>query len=128
MTHGHTKSEVGTERICLLNEKGDKYVKEKLTVYNPLEKTFTVLVSTTEGVPTVAGETFATYKVESIDENSCLLKVTQTYKTNPAIVGIFAKRKFKKSTEEHLVFIEHYASTREAVTKENHKKIKKQYH
>lgn len=127
LINGSTKSEVGCERVCNLDNNGKKYVKEKLSVYDPENRTLRAQISSSVGVPTVPEFTYAEYKIEAIDSNSSKLIITQVYRTKPAFLGFFAKGKFKKSTKEHLVFIEHYILTGEAITKENQKEIKKKY-
>lgn len=127
LINGSTKSEVGCERICQLDNDGKKYVKEKLTAYNPSTMSFKAQLYSSTGVPTVPEYTYAKYKVEPINENSCKVIITQVYRTKPAFLGSIAKRQFVKYTEDQLVFIEHYTLTGEAVTKENQKEIKKKY-
>ena len=127
LINGFDKSELGAERICKLDNDGKKYVEERLTEYDPEKMRVKALLYHGSGVPTVGNKTYAAYDVTPIDDGHAKLTITQVYATKPAFLGRLLKGKFKKYTEEHAVFVEHYATTGEAVNKSNSKDILKKY-
>ncbi|WP_281615807.1 SRPBCC family protein [Flammeovirga sp. SubArs3] len=127
LINGSTKSEIGCERVCQLDDKGKKLVREELVEFDEQTMYFKAKVFDGEGVPTVPEYTFAEYEVKPIDEERCKLIITQTYRTKPAFIGGIVKGKFKQYTKEQMIFIEHYVLTGEAVSKENQKEILGKY-
>ncbi len=125
--NGSLKSGEGAERVCNFNEKGTQYLKEKQVNYDPANYTFKNQVFQAGKFPVDPEYTFAIYKVEKIDENTSKFTFDMNYRTKPAFMGSLMKGNFKKLIGEYAIAIEHHVKTGENVTKDNFKKIKKQY-
>lgn len=123
ITHG----DEGAERICNLDEKGKKYIKERMEDFDAENYYFKVQIFHTQGMPIDPNYSFGTYKVKPIDENSCELIMKMVYRTKPAMMGAVAKGKFKQTLSDYLLAVDHYVTTGEEVNKDNFKNIKKQY-
>lgn len=113
----------GCERECKLNESGSKFIKEKMINYDPANMSFTNIIYQIERLPLESSQ--AVYKVEAIDSVSCRIVLDMQYRTKPAFMGVLAKGKFKKMTNDIAIYAEHYIKTGEKITKENYKRIKK---
>ena len=113
----------GCERECKLNESGSKFIKEKMINYDPTNMSFTNIIYQIERLPLESSQ--AVYKVEAIDSVSCRLILDMQYRTKPAFMGILAKGKFKKMTNDIAIYAEHYIKTGEKITKNNYKRIKR---
>lgn len=125
--NGSLKATEGAERVCYFNEKGTQFLKERMLSYDPDNMTFVNKVFQAGKFPVDPDYTRGIYKVEPIDENSCRFVFNMEYRTKPAIMGGFAKGKFKRLIKDYVISIEHYIGTGEKVTKDNFKKIKKAY-
>lgn len=125
--NGSLKAEEGAERVCNFNEKGSKYLKEKMVNYNPSKMTFINKVYQAGKFPVNPDYTKAIYKVESLGENKCKVSFDMTYRTTPAFMGGMAKGQFKNLIRDYFISVEHHAKTGVKVTKNNFKTIKKQY-
>ncbi|MEL6917856.1 MAG: SRPBCC family protein [Bacteroidota bacterium] len=125
--NGSLKGGVGAERVCNFNEKGTKYLREKIAEYDPEKYTFTNRVYQVGKFPVDPELTFGTYTVEAIDESTSRITNTINYRTKPAFMGALAKGSFKKLVREYFIALEHHVNTGEKVTKDNFKQIKKQY-
>lgn len=117
----------GAERVCHFNEKGIKFLKEKMLDYDPANMQFTNQVSQAGKFPVDPDLTRAVYKVEDLGNGKSRVSFDMQYRTKPAFMGAMAKGKFKKLIRNYLIAVEHYGTTGESVTKQNFKKIKKQY-
>ena len=124
---GTLHSGEGAERVCNLNDKGTKYTHEKQVNFDPENYSFTAQVFHAEGLPLDTEYSFATYKVEPIDEKSSRLIFEMTYRTSPAFMGSLAKSSFKKTISDYTLAVQHHVLTGEKVTKDNFKEIKKRY-
>ncbi len=117
----------GCERVCNINEEGTKYTKEKIVDYNLSDFSFKADISHVGGLPLVADKSYMLYDIDPIDDNSCKIKFTMVYLTDPAFLGALAKGKFKKGISDYALAIEHHVLTGEDVGPDNFKEIKKQY-
>lgn len=125
--NGSLKAGEGAERVCNFNEKGTKFLKEKMADYNPEEMTFTNIVFQAGRFPVDPEFTRAVYKVEPLTDGKSRITFKMQYRTKPAFMGPMAKGNFKKLIRDYFIAIEHHAKTGEAVTKENFRKIRKKY-
>lgn len=121
------KSGEGAERVCNFNEKGTKFLKEKMVDYNPQNYSFKNQVFQAGRFPVNPKYTYALYKIEAINKNTSRFVFDMTYRTKPAFMGALAKGSFKKLIANYAIAIEHHVNTGENVTKDNFKQIKKQY-
>lgn len=117
----------GCERVCNMDETGDKYTREKIVDYRPEEHSFKAQIDEAGGLPLVPSKSYMIYDVNPIDDQSCTILFTMVYQTDPAFMGALAKGKFKKTIEDYALAIEHHVLTGEDVDPENFKSIKKQY-
>ncbi|MEL6867872.1 MAG: SRPBCC family protein [Bacteroidota bacterium] len=117
----------GAERICHFNKKGTKYLKEKITNYDPENRSFTNTVFKAGKFPVDPEYTRAIYKVEDLGNGQCKISFDMQYRTKPSFMGAMTKGSFKRLIKDYFIAIEHYAKTGEKVTKANFKKIKKNY-
>ena len=124
---GSAKTGEGCERVCSIDEAGQKYTKEKIVNYNPSEQSFKAQISEVGGLPLIASSSYMLYNVDPIDDNSCTIKFKMVYLTDPAFMGSLAKGKFKKNIENYAIAIQHHVLTGEDVDPENFKSIKKRY-
>ena len=125
--NGSLKGGEGAERVCNFNEKGTKFLKEKMVDYDPENMRFVNKVYQAGKFPVDPDYTKAVYKVDAMADNKSRISFDMQYRTKPAIMGSIAKGGFKKLIEDYFIAIEHHAKTGERVTKENFKAIKKQY-
>lgn len=125
--NGSLKSGEGAERVCNFDDKGKKYVQEKQVNYSPEDYSFKVQIFHSEGIPMDPDNSFATYKVIPLDNNTSKLVFDMTYRTKPAFMGSIAKGNLKNTISDYLLSVEHYVLTKEPVNKENFKTIKKKY-
>ena len=125
--NGALKGGEGAERKCYLNEKGTKYVQEKVIGYDPSNFTFKAQIIQAGKLPLDPQSSYGIYRVEPIDANTSKLVFTMGYRTKPAFMGALAKGRFKKNIKDYLIAVEHHVKTGEVVNKTNFKKIKKQY-
>ena len=125
--NGSLKAGEGAERVCNFNEKGTKFLKEKMVDYNPDEMTFVNTVYQSGRFPVDPEYTKAIYKVEPLAGGKSKITFEMQYRTKPAFMGAIAKGNFRKLIRDYFISIEHHAKTGEKVTKENFRKIKKLY-
>lgn len=125
--NGSLNAGEGAERVCNFNEKGTQFLREKQVNYDPENFTFKNQVFQAGKFPVDPDNTFAIYKIEPIDDESCRFVFDMTYRTKPAFMGGLMKGNFKKLINDYALSIEHYVNTGEPVNKENFKKIKKRY-
>ncbi|WP_425236137.1 SRPBCC family protein [Ulvibacterium sp.] len=125
--NGSLKAGEGAERVCNFNEKGTKYIKEKMINYDPENYTFKNVAYQAGKFPVNPDYTFAVYKIEEIDDNTSRFVFDMTFRTKPAFMGGIAKGSFKRLIADYAIAIEHYVNTGEKVTRDNFKDVKKQY-
>ncbi|WP_299112829.1 SRPBCC family protein [uncultured Winogradskyella sp.] len=125
--NGSLKAEEGAERVCYFNDKKTRLLKERMVSYDPDNMTFVNQVFQADKFPVDPNYTRGTYKVERIDDNSCRFVFSMEYRTKPAFMGAFAKGKFKRLIRDYAISIEHYIRTGESVTKDNFRRVKKEY-
>ncbi len=125
--NGSLKAEEGAERVCNFNEKGTRFLKERMINYDPEHMQFTNTVYQSGKFPVDPRYTRAFYRVESLPDGRSRFTFDMQYRTKPAFMGGFAKGNFRQLIRDYMIAIEHHARTGEAVTKENFKQIKKKY-
>ena len=125
--NGSLKAGEGAERVCHFNEKGTRFLKEKMIDYDPSNMTFVNQVYQVGKFPLDADLTKAVYKVEDLGNGKTLLKFDFQYRSNPAWMGKMMKGKFKGLIEDYFISVEHHAKTGEKVNQTNFKSIKKKY-
>lgn len=123
---GSFKAGEGAERVCNFKEDGSQYLHERQVNYDHINYTFKNQVFHAGKFPVIPENTFAIYKLEKIDANSCRFVFDMTFRTSPAMMGVLMKGSFKKLIADYAIAIEHHVNTGEKVTKENFKEIKKQ--
>ncbi|MEL6841590.1 MAG: SRPBCC family protein [Bacteroidota bacterium] len=125
--NGSLQAGEGAQRVCNFNESGTKFLKEKMVDYDPVNYTFRNQVFQAGKFPVDPQYTYAIYRVEPIDENSCRFTFDMTYRTTPAMMGAMMKGNFKKLIADYAVAVEHHVNTGESVNKDNFKEVKRQY-
>ncbi len=125
--NGSLKGGEGAERVCNFNEKGTQFLKEKQLEFDRANYTFKNQIFQAGKFPVDPAYTFAYYKLEKIDDNSCKFIFTMNYRTKPAMMGGIMKGNFKNLIADYAISVNHYVNTGEKVTKENFKEIKKEY-
>ena len=125
--NGSLKAEEGAQRICLFNEKGTQFLKEKMVNYDPANMTFVNQVFQAGKFPVDPDLTRAVYKVEDLGNGSSRIVFDMQFRTKPGFMGGMMKKSFRKLIEDYFISVEHHARTGEKVTRENFKTIKKQY-
>ena len=117
----------GAQRVCHFNDKGTRFLKEKMLNYNPAEMTFINQVFQAGKFPVDPDLTRAVYKVKAIDATTSEISFDMQYRTKPGFMGGMMKGSFKKLINDYFIAIEHYVKTGEKVTKDNFKDIRKLY-
>lgn len=117
----------GAQRVCHFNDKGTRYLKEKMLNYNPDEMTFINQVFQAGKFPVDPDLTRAVYKVKAIDATTSEISFDMQYRTKPGFMGGMMKGSFKKLINDYFIAIEHHVKTGEKVTKDNFKDIRKLY-
>ena len=125
--NGTLKAGEGAERVCYFNEKQTQFLKEKMVNYSPETMSFTNTVYQAGKFPVDPEYTRAIYKVKDLGNGTSELSFDMQYRTKPAFMGTMAKGKFRKLIQDYFIAVEHHVKTGEEVTKENFKRIKKQY-
>ncbi len=125
--NGTLKAGEGAERVCYFNEKQTQFLKEKMVNYSPETMSFTNTVFQAGKFPVDPQYTRANYQVKDLGNGTSEFSFDMKYRTKPAFMGAMAKGKFKKLIQDYFIAVEHHVKTGEEVTKENFKKIKKQY-
>jgi len=85
--NGSLKGGEGAERVCHFNEKGTRYLREKMTNFDPANMTFVNQVFQAGKFPVDPKLTRAKYSVEPIDANSSRLTFDMQFRTKPAFMG-----------------------------------------
>ncbi|MEL7006831.1 MAG: SRPBCC family protein, partial [Bacteroidota bacterium] len=117
----------GVERVCYFNEKETRFLKEKMIDFSPEAMTFTNTVSQAGKFPLDPALTRAVYSVEDLGDGTSRIGFDMQFRTKPGFMGGMMKGSFKKLINNYFIAIEHHAKTGEKVTKDNFKKIKKEY-
>lgn len=125
--NGSLKGGEGAERVCNFNEKGTRFLREKQLDYDPKNYTFKNQVFQAGKFPVDPEYTYAIYKVEAIDASTSRLTFNMTFRTKPAFMGGMMKGSFKKLISDYGIAVEHHVNTGEKVTKDNFRRIKKEY-
>jgi hypothetical protein len=125
--NGYTEVKEGAERFCAFDEEGKQYLKERIVKFNPEKRTYTNAAFEAGKFPIDTLNTQGTFTVEEIDENRSRVSFLMEYQTKPALLGGLVKGQFKKLLKDYFISIEHYARTREPITLENYKEIRKKY-
>lgn len=125
--NGSLQAGEGAQRVCNFNESGTKFLKETMVDYDPVNYTFRNQVFQAGKFPVDPEYTYAIYRVEPIDENSCRFTFDMTYRTTPAMMGAMMKSNFKKLIADYAVAVEHHVNTGESVNKDNFKEVKREY-
>lgn len=124
---GTLKAGEGAERVCYYNEKQTKYVKEKQINFDPDNYSFDVQIFHAAGLPLDEELSKGQYKLVPLTDSTCRFEFTMIYRTKPALMGVLAKKKFKKTIADYAIAVEHHAKTGIVINQENFKEIKQQY-
>lgn len=121
--------EVGdnTHRACYFNEDKSQYMEEKIMDYSPETFSFTNQVTKASKFPLIPEYTRGYYKIKDLGADRSEFTFTMEFRTKPALLGAVMKGKFKSLITDYFTSIVHYAKTGEKITKDNFKKIKRQY-
>ena len=125
--NGTLKAEEGAERQCNFNEKGSRFLKEKIIDYDPENYSFTNTIFQAGKFPVDHENTIGYWKVIPLGDNSSKIQFNGTLRTKPAFMGGMMKGQFTKIIDDYFIAMEHHLTAGEDVTKENFKEIKKLY-
>lgn len=127
--NGSLKGEVGAERKCDFNEKGTRWVHEKIMALDQENRVMRNVVIDGGKVPLNFDNSQAFYRVKDHGDGTCTASYEFQFRTKPAFMGGLAKGGFKKQLAGTLVGLKHYVETGEKVTGGNkkYKIIKDQY-
>ena len=123
LINGSKKAEEGAERICNFNEKGTKYVKERITAFDSENYSCKIDVYEVKGFPLNTQYTHAIQRVIPIDDKTSKFEFEFHYRTKPAFLGGLAKGSFRKGLKQYVLSVEHHILTGEDINKENFKAI-----
>ena len=102
-------------------------MKEKITEFDEKNMTITNQIFQAGKFPLDPEKTRGIYQVEDLGNNHSKVSFHITFKTQPPWMGGLMKGKFEKPIEDYFIALEHNVKTGEKVSKENFKKIKKDY-
>lgn len=127
--NGYINGVVGAERKCQLNEKGSRWVHEKIAEIDEKKMVMRNIILDSNKFPLNADNTQVYYRVKDNEDGTCTASYLMQFRAKPAIMGIFMKRSLRKSLENNLKGLKHYSETGEKVTPMNEeiKQIKKMY-
>ena len=125
--NGTLKAEEGAERQCNFNDKGTRFLKEKIVDYDPLNYSFTNTIFQAGRFPVDHENTIGYWKVIPISEHTSKIVFDAKLRAKPAMMSGMMKSQFKKLIADYFIAIEHHLAKGENVTKENFKQIKKLY-
>ncbi len=127
--NGSLKGVVGAERKCDFNEKGTRWVHEKIVAIDEENKVMRNSIIDGGKVPLNFDNSQAFYRVKDHGDGTCTAYYEFQFRTKPAFLGGLAKGGFKKQLGGTLVGLKHYVETGEKVTGGNnkYKSIKRQY-
>ncbi len=121
--NGSQQGGEGSERVCRIDAKGKKYLKEKMVNVDVDNMTFTNLITEVKGLPIVPRLSKVVMSVNALSSGSCEFHVVTFFRTKPAFLVRFMKNVNYKQMSDLVVGLHHYINTKEVVTKVNFKKI-----
>ena len=124
---GTIQGGLGAERMCYFNNNETKILREEIVKWNPEQMSFTQRIVDAKKFPIDKENTLATYSVEDLGNGKSRLVAKLEFRTKPGFMSGMVKGSFKKLLDDYFIAVEHYARTKEKVTRENFKTIKKQY-
>lgn len=125
--NGVTETQIGCSRVCNYNKSGSKFLKETITELDDETMTLGIDIFEVNGLPINPEYSTAIQKIIPVDANTSKMVMTVSYRTKPGFLGGVARGGFKKGIKDYGIAIEHHILTGETVTKDNFKKVKKEY-
>ena len=109
---------VGAERFMYNDQEGKEGVHERIVHIDSEKKLMRFKIFKAINLPVDTIATYGESQLVALDETSTLFKIKFQYRTSPKILAHFANDALKKDFERMTVGIEHYLTTKEAVTEE----------
>ncbi|NQX97268.1 MAG: hypothetical protein HRT73_05220 [Flavobacteriales bacterium] len=125
--NGYKEGGENCERVCYLNQEQTTYYKEKMVNVDNVNMSYTNIMTEVGKLPIVPNISKTIFKVKILSNTSCELIANSEYRTKPALMGVLFKGKFKSTMTDYLIAVASFAQTRVPVTKDNFKRIKKDF-
>lgn len=118
---------VGAERFMYNDAEGEEGIHERIVNFDSEKKMMRFKIYEAKKTPVDTDVTYGESQLKSLGANRTLFKLKFQYRTTPKILAHFANGTLEKDFENMLIGIEHYLTTKEAVTAENFDSIAKLY-
>ena len=127
--NGSLKGEIGAQRKCSFNKKGNRWVHEKIVAIDHKNMVMTNVPFDGKKLPLNFDNSRAFYTVVDNGDGTSTAGYEFQYRTKPAFMGAFVKGNFKKQLAGTLVGLKHHVETGEIVNAKNkkYKEIKKRH-
>lgn len=112
---GSLKGEIGAERKCYFNEKGDRWSHETIQALDNQAMEMKNVVLNASKFPLDTDNSFAMYRVRDNGDGTSTASYEFTYRAKPGFMTGLVKGQFKKQLNETLIGLEHYVTTGEKV-------------
>ena len=127
--NGSLKGEVGAQRKCYFNAKGDQWAHETIKELDNKNMVMKNILIGANKFPLDIDNSYAIYSVKDNGDGTSTAGYEFNFRTKPAIIGSLVKGQFKKQLSETLIGLDHYVTTGERVnaTTGNWKEVKKKH-
>lgn len=127
--NGSLKGEVGAERKCFFNEKGNQWSHEEILEIDHEQYVMKNIIIDAAKFPLNLDNSFAYYRVVDNGDGTATAIYEFRFRAKPSIMTGLMKGSFQKSLDDTLLGLEHYLTTGEVVNAQsgNWKEVKKQY-
>ena len=123
--NGSNAVEIGSQRIMYMSENEKKYFIDEIVKLDNENYEMLINVVEAKGYPIAFSNVKFFIDEEGIDQSK--LTMVFSYKTKPKFLQKMAKKSLRKQLNEYMYAIDHYTETREVITKENWRQIRKSY-
>ena len=127
--NGSLRGELHAERYCQFNEKGTRWVHERISAVDNKNMVMHNTVIEAGKFPVDQDNSQGIYAVRDNGDGTATASVEFQYRTKPAFMGSLVKGQFKRLLQGTLIGLKHYVETDEKVNAVNgkFKEIKDRY-
>ncbi len=125
-TNNATVAEMGAGRVCQFDEKGKKYMRENIVLFDAANYYFeNQLVETS--YPMDTENTMATYKLTANADGTTTLTQEVMYRMKPAFMGGLMKGAYRKTIMDDQIGFKYFIETGNKSTEDTKKDLRKKY-
>lgn len=121
-----TVAELGAGRLCQFDEKGKKYMKEKVVKFDADNYYYENQMVETS-YPMDVDNTMATYKLTANADGTTTLTQEVMYRMKPAFMGGLMKGTYRKTIMDDLIGFKYFIETGNKSTEDTKKDLRKKY-